>query len=158
MLVLGIIAAGGVFSGSNPSYTPIELVHHIHTAKVKFIISEPEYLSNAATAAKRTNIPESNIWVFNTSPSQTVPAGFKSWQELLKYGVKDWVRHRKGDDAVMRLFSSGTTGLPKAANLSTKNLMVQHISNHEYLPRGYENPRFIAPLPVSSSHLLLALA
>ncbi|XMA20557.1 hypothetical protein WAI453_013348 [Rhynchosporium graminicola] len=63
ILFLGIIAAGGVFAGTNPSYTQFELVHHIKTAKTKFLITEsiPEMLGNAVAAAKESGIPDSKV-------------------------------------------------------------------------------------------------
>ncbi|KKY23046.1 putative 4-coumarate- ligase [Diplodia seriata] len=44
VLVLGIIAAGCVFTGTNPAYTPLELEHHLRAARVKMVIGEPELL------------------------------------------------------------------------------------------------------------------
>lgn len=52
MVFLGIIAAGGIFAGTNPSYTPFELAHHIKTSKAKFLITEPEMLDVILTSAK----------------------------------------------------------------------------------------------------------
>ncbi|KAL1640422.1 hypothetical protein SLS58_006920 [Diplodia intermedia] len=44
VLVLGIIAAGCVFTGTNPAYTPLELEHHLRASRVKMVIAEPELL------------------------------------------------------------------------------------------------------------------
>jgi acyl-CoA synthetase (AMP-forming)/AMP-acid ligase II len=62
LLFLGIIAAGGVFTGTNPGYTQYELAHHIKTAKVRFLISEPEILSRTRefvdiSPATRAKVP-----------------------------------------------------------------------------------------------------
>lgn len=91
MLFLGIIAAGGVFTGTNPSYTEFEILHHMKTAKASFLITEPEIMENALKAAKSRGIPQSRIWVLD-SLDQTVPAGFQSWSSLMAHGEKDWVR------------------------------------------------------------------
>src|SRR5450756_1538061 len=91
MLVLGIIGAGGVFTGANPAYTKPELVHHIKTSKAKFLISEPEVFDGGLAAATECGISESNIWAFDVL-QQPPPSGFRSWTELLKHGDEDWVR------------------------------------------------------------------
>lgn len=143
ILVLAIIGAGGVFTGSNPAYTQYELAHHIKASESKFLISEPEILNSLLDAAQQTGISKENVWVFDNL-GQAIPNGMKSWKELLKFGEDDWIRF---DDlkvaqttAAARLFSSGTTGLPKAVTITHLNLIAQH-----ELVLG-ANPR---PYPVS---------
>ncbi|TVY53801.1 Acyl-CoA ligase azaF [Lachnellula cervina] len=147
MLFLGIIAAGGVFAGTNPAYTEFELVHHINTAKAKFFITEPEMLKNSLAAAKKCGVPQSNIWIFDVL-GQTIPSGFSSWTELLSHGEKDWKRFDDENTCkkttAARLFSSGTTGLPKAAVLSHHNLISQHTLVHEIVKKPYEMKRLLA--------------
>ncbi|EER39172.1 adenylate-forming enzyme AfeA [Histoplasma capsulatum H143] len=147
MIFLATIGAGGVFAGTNPGYTQFELTHHIKTAKVSFLISEPEILDNLVAAANDTKIPASNIWVFNTQ-GRPLPPGHKSWTELLKHGEADWVRFNDPETckntAAARLFSSGTTGLPKAANISHQNFIAQHTVVDEYRTAKYQISRVIA--------------
>ena len=125
----GIVGAGGIFAGTNPSYTPYELVHHIKTADVKYLITEPEMLQPILEAAKECNIPNANILIFDVQ-GQAIPQGFSSWETLLDYGEEDWVRFDDLNTAktteAARLFSSGTTGLPKATMTSHYNLVAQH--------------------------------
>ena len=113
-MFLGIIAAGGIFAGTNPSYTEFELVHHIKTSKTKYLITEPEMVDNILSAAKSSGIPTSNIWIFDNL-RQSIPSGMKSFKDLLKHGEKDWVRFDDEKTAksttAARLFSSGTTGM-----------------------------------------------
>ena len=124
MLFCGVIAAGGVFAGTNPSYTPYELENSIRVAKIRLIIVEPELLENAVKAAKACSIPLSNVLIFNEG-GQAVPEGFKSWRVLLEHGEQDWVRFNdkatSEKTSAARLFSSGTTGLPKALDMSHYN-------------------------------------
>ncbi|TEY76477.1 hypothetical protein BOTCAL_0058g00240 [Botryotinia calthae] len=142
-----VIAAGGVFTGTNPSYTSHKLTHHIKTSRAKFLIAEPEVLTNVLTAAKECNIQSSNIWIFDVL-GQTIPDSFKSFRDLMKHGEEDWVRF--GDEetsrktTAARLFSSGTTGPPKAAALSHFNLVAQHVLAYEQAPRPYTIRRILA--------------
>lgn len=126
---MAIIGAGGVFTGSNPAYTPHELAHHIRASESKFLVSEPEVLQSLLGAAEQTGVPTQNVWVFDNM-GQSIPDGMKSWKELMKFGQEDWVRFDDLKIAQMttaaRLFSSGTTGLPKAVTITHYNLIAQH--------------------------------
>lgn len=126
---MAIIGAGGIFTGSNPSYTPHELTHHIKASQAKFLVSEPEILDSLLDAARQTKIPKENIWVFDNQ-EQSIPNGMQSWKQLLKHGEEDWVRFDDLDTVrqttAARLFSSGTTGLPKAVIITHYNLIAQH--------------------------------
>ncbi|EEA26595.1 hypothetical protein PMAA_076560 [Talaromyces marneffei ATCC 18224] len=116
LLVLAIIGASGVYTGTNPAYPTAELSHHIKTSKSKFLISEPEILESLQGAATENNILCENIWIFDPL-GQHIPAGHKSWRELLNFGEQDWVRFNDAQTAktkpAARLLSSGTSGLPK---------------------------------------------
>ncbi|KAI9925888.1 hypothetical protein MW887_005694 [Aspergillus wentii] len=150
MLVLAIIGAGGIFTGTNPAYTPMELAHHFKVSDSVFLISEPEILDALLTAAKEVNIPEKNIFIFNHQ-GQTVPSGFRSWNHLLTFGEEDWVRFDDIDTVqkttAMRLFSSGTTGLPKGVALTHYNFIAQQEIVNELHPRPYQVSQIIA-IPV----------
>jgi len=141
MIFLGIVAIGGIFTGVNPSYTSFELGHHLRTSKAKFIITEPELLDNIKTAAKDCKIADSNIRIFDVH-EQVIPNGYRSWSELLEHGEEDWVRFNGKEISsatpAAYLFSSGTTGLPKAAVISHYNLVAQHTLAVAAKPEVYE--------------------
>ena len=98
-------------------------------------------------ANKGANIAESNILVFNVL-GQTVPEGLSSWETLLSHGEEDWVRFDNMETArateAGRLFSSSTTGLPKAAMISHHNFVAQHTLLWEDDARNYPIRRMIA--------------
>ncbi|EXJ71988.1 uncharacterized protein A1O5_04491 [Cladophialophora psammophila CBS 110553] len=129
VLFLEILAAGAIFVGTNPSYTPFELKHHLMTAGAKFVITEPELLDAIKAVSGDCGISDSNVRIFNVK-GQEVPKGFQTWSELLHHGERDWDRFDNeeicGATPAAFLFSSGTTGLPKAAVISHHNLIAQH--------------------------------
>ncbi|KAL8788489.1 MAG: hypothetical protein Q9195_007266 [Heterodermia aff. obscurata] len=150
ILVLGVIGAGGIITGTNPAYTPYELAHQIRTAEVKYLITEPEMLGPIIEAADECKLPRSNILVFNIL-NQPVPKGFRSWETLLQHGEEDWHRFNNLGLAktaqAARLFSSGTTGLPKAALTSHYNLVAQHELVYGQSKRDYRI-KLLLPLPM----------
>ncbi|SLM39550.1 4-coumarate-ligase [Lasallia pustulata] len=145
LLFLAIVAAGGIFAGTNPGYTTSELVHHIRTSHTKFLIVEPELLDPILHAAKECKILERNIFMFDIH--QPPRYGFESWTALLKHGEQDWVRFDDEETSkkttAARLYSSGTTGLPKAAICSHYNLVAQHQGVFEDLPRPWDVRRLV---------------
>jgi 4-coumarate--CoA ligase len=157
MLVLGLVGAGGIFSGSNPAYTPFEIEHHVKTAQVKFVVTEPELLEPILKGSKGLVDPK-NIFIFNVR-GQAVPDGFRSWQWLLRHGEQDWIRFTGEEKcrktSVARLTTSGTTGPPKMAVQSHRNAtswftMVHEIRRPEWESRHlYTLPMFhVATVPL----------
>jgi 4-coumarate--CoA ligase len=89
--------------------------------------------------------------IFDTGlAGQSVPSGFKSWRTLLNHGEADWQRFddlaTASNTIAARLFSSGTTGLPKAAEISHYNFIAQHCMVQEFVHRPYKATTII-PLP-----------
>ncbi|KAL4925699.1 acyl--CoA ligase [Aspergillus undulatus] len=149
MLVLSIVGCGGIFTGTNPSYTPHELAHHFRASETKFVLSEPEpeLLDPILDAAGQVGISQDRVRVFDTQ-GQRIPKDRISWRELFNHGQRPWVSF---DDEVTakttsaaRLFSSGTTGLPKAVTITHHNLVAQQELVFETNPRPYQPSRIIA--------------
>lgn len=150
MVFLGLVGAGGIFSGVNPGYTPHELAHTLKIAKVKFVFVQPALLEATLKATDQVGIARERIIIFNPN-GETAPEGVLQWRDLLKHGEEDWVRFDELETAkwtpAARLFSSGTTGLPKAADLSHYNLVAQHTLLYETNPRPWER-RVVLALPM----------
>ncbi|PLB44148.1 putative AMP-binding enzyme [Aspergillus steynii IBT 23096] len=147
MLVLAIIGAGGIFTGTNPAYTPLELAHHFKTAQVRFVVAEPEILPAVQTAIKESRIPDRNVRAFNPL-EQPVPNGLRGWKEFFDAGEADWVSFDDekvcAETTAARLFSSGTTGLPKAVTITHRNMIAQHEVVFEVNPKPYRVTRVVA--------------
>jgi 4-coumarate--CoA ligase len=159
MAFTGILSFGGIFAGVNPSHTPYELAHAFKTAEVKAIIVEAELLPSALNAAAQVKIPRSRIFVFDHHTPTTKPwsasevwgeglggeeswGGCRSWRFLMGQGASNWERWdnewQSKDTVAARLFSSGTTGLPKAVEMTHYNFIAQHTMVLEWKPRDYE--------------------
>ena len=145
LIVLAIIGAGGLSVGTNPSYTRHELSHGVKVAKIGFVFAEPEILPNMLAALKENNMDVGNrLFILDTQPGQTVPKdnGLKSWRTLLTDREEDWIRFddfSKSKDTVAQLYyTSGTTGLPKCAMTTHRNLVSEHQLFFETSPRSYQ--------------------
>lgn len=147
MLFLAIVGAGSIFAGTNPAYTQYELNHHFQKARVSCVITDPELLDSVMISMRSSGVPQNRVLIFDTS-SQPVPKGFDSWKTLLEHGETDWIRFDDKERSRMtpaaRLFSSGTTGLPKPASISHSNLISQHTLAHELHQPDYEVSRSTA--------------
>lgn len=97
-------------------------------------------------AAKELGIERENIIIFNPN-GEKAPPGYKQWNDLLQKGESDWVRFNSeetsSNTSAARLFSSGTTGLPKATDLSHYNLIAEHTLFLEYNPRPWKSSRLL---------------
>jgi long-subunit acyl-CoA synthetase (AMP-forming) len=127
---LAAIGAGGIVSGANPAYTIPELVHHLTITNTRFIIAQEEYLPNIADAARQCGIPDHCIFVLGLAEElQHDPVPYQSWKVLLRFGEQDWIRiedEKEQESTIAALSStSGTTGLPKAAQVSHRYLVTQ---------------------------------
>ena len=95
-------------------------------------------------ALKENKIDVGNrLFVLDTQQGQTVPkgSGLKSWRSLITDREEDWIRFDDFDqskDTVAQLYyTSGTTGLPKCAMTTHRNLVSEHQLFFEANPRTY---------------------
>lgn len=113
VLVQGIVGAGGVFVGTNPSYTPYELGHALKTGHAKFVIAEPDILAAPKEAALKLGIPTERVLLL-AEREECKGHGHASWRTLLGHGEQDWVRFDDEETAkntpAFLMLSSGTTG------------------------------------------------
>ncbi|CAG5179422.1 uncharacterized protein ALTATR162_LOCUS9247 [Alternaria atra] len=153
MIVLGIIGAGAIYTGTNPGYTRWEIEHALRSSGAKMVICDEEVLSNGMTvAAEACGLSTEQILTLDDTAIQDslqqLMDGHRSWRTLLTHGEADWQRfddEKTSRETVAGLFfSSGTTGLPKLTKLSHYNLIAQHMLIFEANPRPYILKRLIA--------------
>ena len=141
MLFLGIIGAGGRFTGSNPGYTHTELRHHIQHTKARFLITEYELLPVISQVGEYA-MPASNVFALETNAHYATKSFCNSIQELLIHGERDWVRFSSEEEAknttAALLSTSGTTGLPKAAMIFHHSFVLQSIMLEDNKDKPYK--------------------
>ncbi len=160
-LFYSAIAADGIFSASNPGSTPKELATQLTQVSVKLLFCTEDTKATALAAAKLCNLPLSRVLC--------LPADTRTFQLIaqdtnrpitLSPTPHHW--RRLTDHATLKtnticiLFSSGTTGPPKACRLSHTNMVAQAAlvidANREHYARNnlpHPEYRTVAHLPTA---------
>lgn len=141
MIYLAVIGAGGRFVGSNPSHKTFELNNLFNLSEVRFVVVEPDLLWNILLTIDKVGLPRSNVFIFNSKPLET-ETEFRSWKKLLEHGEEDWTTFNDENKArattAALLTTSGTTGLPKAAELSHYSFVAQGTMLSDLKEKPYE--------------------
>ncbi|KAI1425494.1 acetyl-CoA synthetase-like protein [Xylaria sp. FL1777] len=129
------ITAGGVFSSTSPAATPDEFAYQLRQTDAKVIVCTPDLKNTALAAARKVGLAPRNVLIYGGTRDlefQEAESGAKvpiSNQEL------DWRRitdpAELDNSVICLLFSSGTTGLPKAMRISHRNSVAQCTLNVE---------------------------
>ncbi len=138
---------GAILVNVNPAYRTSELEYVLNQSGCRFLISAPSYLTSdyrAMIDAVSGSTPELERTIFLDSPE---------WNELFDAGdaVPDetlWQRESllDADQPINIQYTSGTTGFPKGATLSHRNILNNGYFCGERL--GYtEEDRVCIPVP-----------
>lgn len=115
ILYLGIIGAGAIFLGLNPSYTTHEILYHFKLCKPKVAFVQTDLLDRFLEARNRHDEWVSTYHYDPNPREKRVPF----WETLLDRGEADWVKVKSPQTTVCHYAStSGTSGFPKAAMLT----------------------------------------
>ncbi|XP_046968006.1 4-coumarate--CoA ligase 3-like [Vanessa cardui] len=120
-IVLGILEAGGIASIMNPAYTPHELKHQLKLIECKAIVSSKVSYPNIVLALKEMKLDIPIILIDNDVPENTIK--FAEFAEDMNVDT-DCLKKvkRTAKDIAILPFSSGTTGFPKAVELSHESI------------------------------------
>ncbi|XWS34549.1 hypothetical protein CRYUN_Cryun21dG0048300 [Craigia yunnanensis] len=124
VIALGIMAAGGVFSGANPASHPSEIKKQADDANAKLIVTNgPNYEKVKGLEQAVIVLGEEHI------------EGALNWGELLEAGDRAGAGNRFTKEDVLQSdlcalpFSSGTTGISKGVMLTHRNLVANLCSS-----------------------------
>ncbi|OIW31539.1 acetyl-CoA synthetase-like protein [Coniochaeta ligniaria NRRL 30616] len=136
---MGVLMAGAIFTGANPTYVSRELAYQLRDSGASLLLVAEASLDTALEAAREVGLPKSKIFVFGgDSPGAEVthsatpkpgtsarrPDGVRHWTELLAGSLetaKTWDWTEPADPAATTCclnYSSGTTGVPKGVEIS----------------------------------------
>ncbi|KAK1593223.1 AMP-binding enzyme [Colletotrichum navitas] len=132
VIFLGVLMAGGIFTGANPGYVTREVAYQLMDSGAKFMLAADGNFDTAMEAAKQVSMPASNVFVLDTTipgsskPESLARGGARHWTELVAPRVQaekfDWVEPSDSQMTTCCLnYSSGTTGVPKGVEISHYN-------------------------------------
>ncbi|MEV0567959.1 AMP-binding protein [Dactylosporangium sp. NPDC050588] len=145
LAVYGAMAAGGTFTGADPSLTAAELVTQLADSGARLLVTAPELLERAKDAAGRAGVGEVLCFDELTGDAVAPPPASPPDPVL------------DGDVAVLP-YSSGTTGLPKGVEL-THAALVANVGQAQAVLGFAEDDMILAVAPfchVIGLNLLLA--
>ena len=116
----GVATAGGVNTTANPLLTEDELAKQLVDSGARLLVTVPEHLEKATTAASRSGVEE--IFVYGEA------AGATPFASLVQIGAEPpRVVIDPAEDLIALPYSSGTTGLHKGVMLTHRNLVANII-------------------------------
>ncbi|MDQ4110490.1 MAG: AMP-binding protein, partial [Actinomycetota bacterium] len=136
---------GAILVNINPAYRTHELAYALTQSGIKLLISAPEFKTSnyrSMVADVRGDCPDLE---------QTVFIGDPEWTTLLEAGVGEKLSDHVTDDLspedpINIQYTSGTTGYPKGATLSHRNILNNGYFTTETI--GFtENDRLAIPVP-----------
>ncbi|CAK1363686.1 unnamed protein product [Cercospora beticola] len=152
-----VIAAGCIFCPIQTTHKVAELAHQLKTASVKYLFTSRKLLDLALEAALSVGIPDEAVFVYDPPGREVYSGSRTSMSGLMSTDVNRWQNPNVDKDPreimAYRMFSSGTTGSPKAGEIShhTHVLRVDQRSKGPF--SGPETQAVIwIPIYHSSSH------
>ncbi|KAG9720673.1 hypothetical protein KCU73_g14470, partial [Aureobasidium melanogenum] len=130
ILILGVAAMGGICIGLPPQSTSAELERYILTCGATWIFTEAEFRKTVLDAASRVGIPESQVLDFDVQASHggnNRPIAFSSLLALNANDIYD-LPSISSTQTCCRVLTSGTTGWPKAADISHQAVVARSLS------------------------------
>jgi long-chain acyl-CoA synthetase len=176
-ILFGILKAGAVAVNCNPIYTPAELNHQLKDSESKmvFCMDHPQFYPNAVEAAKGTQVETivvCNIKAYlpklkgflggllgKIPKAERIDPAHLKFDEVVASAAPHppTVSIDPNQDTAIMLYTGGTTGLPKGAELTHTNFTSNVIACREWGRVVHENGGPLEKLREGDYHCLLGV-
>lgn len=164
----GTIKAGAVVVNTNPTYTPRELRHQLEDSGAKVIVMMSGLYDRLAQIREHTaiqhviiaDVPDSLGWPFKSLVAKQVRAGgmmkelpaapdIHAFYPLLNAAPSKPTAHTPQlDDVILFQYTGGTTGAPKAAMLTHRNLVANAVQMRAWFAKAEDGKeKILGALP-----------
>src|SRR5216110_60588 len=156
----GILKAGAVVVPLNVLLKPREIAYHLKDSQAKALIAfegSPELPMAQIARAGCDEAGCSNLVIMTTNPEAPAPvAGAQTLTQLTRgQSARFEAKRRRPDDTAVILYTSGTTGHPKGAELTHANMLLNAVATHDMLipahRGGFEQDVALVTLPLFHS-------
>lgn len=154
VVFLGIIMAGGIFTGANPTYVARELAFQLQDSGATYLICAAGSLDTGLEAAKQAGLSRDRVFVFDNAiydgNKGQGQQGCPYWGDLLAspeeaqgFAWEELATPEKANTTLVLNYSSGTTGRPKGVEITHKNYVANML---QYVYMASLNPDYGARL------------
>jgi 4-coumarate--CoA ligase len=142
VVFMGVLCAGGIFSGANPTFVARELAHQLKDSGATYLLCADGSIDTGIEAARLAGLDQERVFVYNASiyddasvNSSRDVKGCRYWSELVapaedarSFQWDDLTHPDEAKTTTLALnYSSGTTGVPKGVEITHLNYIANTV-------------------------------
>lgn len=146
---MGVVMAGGIFTGANPTYVSREVAYQLKDTDAKFLLVADGSLEVGLEAAEMIGMGKERVFLFDNETLEGTGKGrlgVQNWNALIASVSEGerfiWKDPKSPKDTTACLnYSSGTTGPPKGVEITHRNFVAnaEQVTHLSSLAPDYEN-------------------